>query len=228
MKRSSLPLAAVLLLALWAALAIPAGADSVEIRDEEFHYRWHLKNFLGRIASLFLPGSGEGSLTFHVNDKGLLQSELLITSEKSEEGEFWHYGSEMDLQRGRTVRAWTSYRYRGKSKSEKARVEEEGVADMALGIYLIRQDLPEEPRRMRIWSDGKIYPVVVIPRGEETRTIAGDEVATRHFTVEGVKEEGERYWKGKLDLWLAQDDAATPVELVIHRRRVGVRLELQP
>jgi hypothetical protein len=38
---------------------------------------------------------------------------------------------------------------------------------------------------------------------------------------------GRRKWKGKLDLWLTQDAAATPVEIVISRNLADVRMELK-
>jgi hypothetical protein len=81
---------------------------------------------------------------------------------------------------------------------------------------------------MEIWSDGKIYPVVVIPLGEETRRVGNTKVATRHFSVRGIESPDRRKWKGKLDLWLAKDDAATPVAILISRNLADVRMDLQP
>ena len=48
----------------------------------------------------------------------------------------------------------------------------------------------------------------------------------RGYAVRGIKQPGGRFWNGKLDLWLAEDEAATPVELFIARRGAKVRLEL--
>ena len=79
---------------------------------------------------------------------------------------------------------------------------------------------------MEIWSDGKTYPVVVVPLGDEARRIAGRPVSTRRLSVRGVELPGRRLFKGKLDLWLAKDEDATPVEILIDRRGVGVHLEL--
>jgi hypothetical protein len=33
-------------------------------------------------------------------------------------------------------------------------------------------------------------------------------------------------WKGSLDLWLTQDEAATPVEILVERGWAAVRLKL--
>lgn len=209
------------------ALLAPAPAMAFEGDGQErFVYRWELKKLAALLGGILLPGRGTGLLTVEPGD-GHVQSELLITSEQSDEGEFWRYGAEIDTDLGQTRRAWTSYLWRGESKSESSRIEEDGVIDVASGIYQLRQDPPDKPRRMRIWSDGKIYPVLVVPEGEETRTLAGGrEVETWHFRIQGLDIPGERYWKGHMDVWLAQDEAATPVEIYFNRTLVGVRLRL--
>ena len=211
-----MPLVALLGLALLA----PAPARAFEGDGEE-------RFVAALLGGILLPGRGEGLLTVEPREDGHVLSELLITSEHSDEGEFWRYGAEIDTDLGQTLRAWTSYLWRGESKSESSRIEEAGVIDVASGIYQLRQDPPDKPRRMRIWSDGKIYPVLVVPEGEETRTLPGGrEVETRHFRIRGLDVPGERYWKGHMDVWLAQDEAATPVEIHFDRTLVGVRLQL--
>jgi hypothetical protein len=81
---------------------------------------------------------------------------------------------------------------------------------------------------MEIWSDGKTYPVVVIPLERATRKVGSESVAVRHYAVRGQQIPGRKRWKGKLDLWLAEDAAATPVEITISRNLADVTLELQP
>lgn len=192
--------------------------------NEEFRYRWQLRNLLGFVAGLFLPNEGEGSLTFH-RTNGHLKSELTITSPQAENG-YFRYGSEIDVRTLQPIRAWSSYSWRGESKSKDEPVVEKGVLDVAAGIYAIRSDPPDKPRRMMIWSDGKIYPVVVIPLGIESRNLPQGKVRTRHYSIRGVEVPGQRRWKGKLDLWLATDGAATPVEILISRNLADVRMEL--
>jgi hypothetical protein len=218
-------LRALLLAVLTLAAALPAQASDPV--SEEYRYRWRLGNLLGKVAGLFLPSHGEGVLRVTPAGGGNLTSELLITSHESRAGEYWRYGSELDPETGRAVRAWSSYRWRGEEKVKRAEIEAEGVVDVVSGIWAIRRDPPLRPRRMEIWSDGKIYPVVVAPRGRETRVVAGREVATRHFTVTGYDVPGKRRWKGSLELWLAEDPQATPVEIRIARPLANLRLELQ-
>jgi len=212
----------VISLALLASAASAAAGE-----DERFVYRWELKKLAALLGGILLPGHGEGLLTFERRGDHRLLSELLITSEKSDEGEFWRYGAEIDRQAGRTLKAWSSYVWRGESKSESAEIEESGVIDVASGIFQIRRDLPTRPVRLRIWSDGKTYPVLVVPKGEETRTLPGGRrVDARHYRIQGLDLPGERKWKGHMDLWLAKDEDNTPIEIHFDRTLVGVRLKL--
>ncbi len=218
------PLRAALAAPIALALAVSPAAARQE-HDETFRYRWQLKNLVGTIAGLFLPNQGEGSLTIEQQANGNLRTELYITSPKSREGEYWRYGSEIDPDTLNAVRAWTSYKFRGEEKSRSESVARQGVQDVASGIYSIRRDPPEKPRQMEIWSDGKVYPVVVHPLGAEWRQLPGGKVLTRHYSVRGVPAAGRR-WKGKLDIWLAADEAATPVEIRLSRNLADVHLVL--
>ena len=51
---------------------------------------------------------------------------------------------------------------------------------------------------------------------------------TRHFSVRGIDVEGQRHWKGKLDLWLATDATSTPVGILFSRNLADVRMDLKP
>jgi hypothetical protein len=231
MNRKRHPRAAPGLLLL-AALALPAAARAAEPSpstppaSEEFHYRWALHNFLGTIAGLFLPNHGEGELTFKTTESGHLKSERMITSREAG-GDYWRYGAEIDPARLQPIRAWSSYAWRGKSKSESQEITQQGVIDIVSAIYSIRNDPPEKPRRVDIWSDDKVYPVLIMPRGSERRTLPAGAVDTRHYAIRGIDSgAGRRQWKGKVDLWLATDPAATPVVIQISRSLADVRLEL--
>ena len=222
------PRKSVLLCALALLLAGAwASAQQVRPQEEEFKYRWQLRNFIGNLAGLFLPNHGEGSLTFKKDRNGRLRSELTITSGASKEGEYFLYGSEVDVRTLQPIRAWSSYSWRGETKSKSAEIEQDGVLDVASGIYSIRSNPPQKSRRMEIWSDGKVYPVVVIPLGLERRqTQGGKKIDVQHYSIRGVDMPGRRRWKGKLDLWLARDEVATPVEILISRNLADVHLEL--
>jgi Protein of unknown function (DUF3108) len=203
----------------------PPAAQS-PLRDEEFHYRWELGNVLGNVAGLFLPRRGQGSLTFKGQD-GHLRSELLITS-PGHDGEYWRYGAVIDPRRLQPIRAWSSYLWRGKTKSKSEEFPQQGVMDVVSGIYALRRNPPEKVRQMEIWSDGRVYPVQVIPLGLEQRKLPGGTVRARHFSIRGIDRPGARRWKGKLDIWLTPDASATPVEMLISRNLADVHLQLLP
>jgi len=221
----------ILLAGALTALLLPSLNASGEerARNEEFRYGWQLRNFVGAVAGLFLPNSGEGSLTFKSQKNGHLTTELTITSSDTKNGEYFRYGSEIDTKTLQPIRAWSSYSWRGETKSKSSPIEQTGVLDIASGIYSIRQNPPDKPRRMEIWSDGKIYPVVVIPLGVETRKLRdGRKAELRHFSIRGVDAPNRNRWKGKLDLWLSRDDAATPVEILLSRNLADVHMEMKP
>ncbi|HEX2163107.1 MAG TPA: DUF3108 domain-containing protein [Thermoanaerobaculia bacterium] len=219
-------LLAPLLLAATLVPGLPSlAAEAPATGPEELHYRWNLGRLLGRVAGIFLPDEGDGVMTLK-RANGDLVTELVITSEQSRDG-FWRYGSRIDGESGNAERAWSSYRWRGEEKSKQEDLTAAGVKDVVSGIYAIRQDPPTSTRRMEIWSDGKIYPVVVVPRGEESRKIDGERVPTRHYTVRGDKSQEGRYWDGSLELWLAKDAANTPVEIHIARDLAALQLRLQ-
>lgn len=194
---------------------------------EEFHYRWRLTNLLGHLAGLVFPRDGLGVLIFRTDGHGHVISELEITSEKSAAGEFWRYGAEIDPLQQRTVKAWSSYRYGEKSKTKETTVDQRGVVDVASGILHIRRSLPAKPERLSIWSDGRIYPVEIIPKGLGPRRVGPRTVSARSYVIRGVEVPGQRFWKGSLELWLSQDSAATPVAILLRRGGIGFLLELQ-
>jgi hypothetical protein len=226
LRRGACFLAALVLVAATLLAAPPAAAAEAVHGPEELHYRWNLGRLLGRVAGIFLPSEGDGVMTMR-RANGDYVTELVITSEHSREGEFWRYGSQIDPKSGFAEKAWSSYRWRGEAKSKREELNGANVIDIVSGIYAIRRDPPKASRHMEIWSDGKIYPVTVIPKGEATRQIGGQAVATRHYTVRGYKTAGGRYWKGALELWLANDAAATPVEMHITRDMAALQLRLQ-
>lgn len=207
---------------------LPGSPATAQTADEDFHYHWHLGNVVGTVLGLFLPHQGDGELAFKMQKDGHLRGELLITSPDSKQGEYWRYGSEIDPHTLQPIRAWTSFFWRGRSKSTSDEIEQKGVLDISCAIYTIRHEPFQKPRDMEIWSDGKIYPVTVLPMGDEVRTIANQKIETRHYAIRGRDLPDRRKWTAKVDFWLAKDAAATPVEIQISRRLADVRLELKP
>lgn len=221
MRRLLAPLLAVAISSM-ALLAPAAGAHETEI----LRYSWNLGGFLGTFARIFIPGRGDGALVTRSAPSGNLEVELDITAPAAK-GEYWRYGAEIDPKDGTTLRAWNAYRFRGEDKQESSDLGDKEVIDIASGILLLRREQPRRPLNLRIWNDGKQYPVVVLPRGRTWRRVGGQRIATDHYAIRARRVPGERLWKGKLDIYLADDDTATPVEIVLERRAAKVKLELE-
>lgn len=213
-------LAGAVLAALFAAAPVRAAGD------ETLVYRWRLDGLVGALAGLFVPNAGEGLLTLRHLPEGRLRSELTVTAEHRAAGDYFRYGAEWDPATGTTLSAWSSQRWRGEEKSKRAEVGQTGVIDVASAVHMLRLNPPAAPRRLEIWSDGKLYPVSVVPHGHERRRVEGREIDVRHLTVRGVALPDRRLWKGSLDLWLTTGPEATPVEILVARSSARVRLEL--
>ena len=183
---------------------------------------------VGSDASLVEESHGEGLLTVEPLPDGVVRSELVVTSRQSKSGEFFRHGAEWDPASHRTLRAWSDQLWRGEQKTKQAEIETPGVIDVVSGILEIRHDPPAAPRRLEIWSDGRLYPVLVVPHGAERREVAGTPVETRRYAVRGLAIPGRKLWKGELELWLAEDGRTTPVEILVSRRGARVRLLLDP
>lgn len=232
MRSSTLSLALVAWLAGWGVSPLRASqpadpvGDAAGRCDEVLHYDWQLTGALSLLAGLFLPSHGVGTLTTGPGEEGRIVTELRIESPQAgDEGEFWEYGAEIEPAEGDTERVWSAYRWRGEESSERETLDD-GVVDVVSGIWTLRRDPPESPRRMEIWSDGKLYPVLVLPGATEQHTVCGERRTVRHIKVRGVKVADRRYWKGSLELWLADDAAATPTRIVLDRGWARVRMEL--
>jgi hypothetical protein len=205
--------------AVVACLARPASAST-----EHLDYDWKLKGFGGAIIGLFFPDSGDASLVTETGPGAASTTVLELTS-PHREGEFYRYGSEIGTT-GFPVRVWSAYQFRGKSKMRERAIAEEEVLDFASAIHLLRRERPVGERLIRLWSDGREYPLTISPADEETVDCTGRSWTARRYVIEGRKVEGEKYWKGRFQIWLADDADATPVRIVGEKGLLTVRLEL--
>lgn len=197
---------------------------------ERFDYRWSLAGFKGALARLFVPGRGEGRLTTaRVDDGGgseYIHTELLISSRDGQEGEFWLYGAEIDPVARRTVRSWSSQRFRGEAREREREAEDVDALDLASSIYYLRQERPDRATEDVIWSSGRLNAVMVRPGPRGTAVWQGRRVATRSYSIRGLSKPGHRTWSGQMDLVLTDDEQAIPLEIVVVRKGLRVRLEL--
>lgn len=217
-RPARLSCAGVLLVAL---LLGPAPAAAVEKLD----YRWQLKGFGGFLVGLFFPDSGEASLITEPGPGSGLRTHLEIVSPKRQ-GEYYRYGAEIG-ERGDAVRVWFSSSFRGETKRSEEVLEKSGVLDFAAAIHVLRREMPEEARKLCLWSEGKLYPLVLSPAGVDEIDVSGQSWQARHYLAQGLRIDGERFWKGRFHLWLAFDERRTPVRIVGERGLLTVRLDLE-
>ena len=211
------------------ALTGAVGAETslqASSEDERLVYRWKVEGFKGLILRLVAPSRGEGSLTTVLNDEGQFETELHMSAKSRRKGDFWRYGSSFDEQAGRSLRAWTAQKIGDKARDREADLEDDDVIDLASGILLVRRNPPKQRRKMRIWSNGKLYPVIIEPHGVGRAEFRGQETRVRRYSISGYRVPGEREWKGGLELVLADDESATPVEMFVLNKGVRARLEL--
>ena len=224
-RRIGLALALLSSVLVWAS-GVEAAMDNSAGFEESLTYRWHLSGVRGVLARMFFPGQGEGLLRTVADGEGRLTSELRISSPARDNGEFWLYGAQIDAEGERTLRAWSRQRFRGKAKAKESNLSRDDVRDLTSSIYFLRKNLPQRPRTTQIWSSGKIYPVLVRPGATGERILAGSKVRTRSYSLRGVDRGRERTWRGRLDLVLAEDGKATPLEIVVASSGWRVKLEL--
>ncbi len=207
---------------LGALLLLPAAVKA----EEKLTYTWRVEGFFGAVAGMFFPSRGDASLVETTLAGGNVQSSLLITSREDKDESFFRYEAEIDPASGSTVAARSSQLWRGKTKNKSSPTIEAGAVDVASAIHLLRRTLPARRMELEIWSDGRLYPVEVVPLGVATRKLGGTKVATRHYSIRPLVRPERRVWKGELDLWFAQDEAATPIEMLVARPPAKLRLEL--
>jgi hypothetical protein len=209
------------------ALLLGLAPVSATAESESLNYEWRVKGFVGAVLGLFFPRAGEARLTTQESRESDVESTVLeLTAEKRRPGDFYRYGADSPGG-GSPTRLWSEYLYRGKARQKEESVEESGVLDFASAIAHLRSVRPTEPLELTLWFDAKRYPIVAIPREEELVPVGDVPITARHYRVQGRRVEGERFWKGRFGLWLANDEVATPVRIVGKKGAVTVRLALR-
>lgn len=218
------------LLGLTIALASVASGSSLP--SEDFRFQWSLRGFKGFVARVLIPGRGEGKLTTEARGGEILATELLISSQQGRSGEYWLYGSEINASERRVLRSWSSQRFRGKSrKKERDATSSESpeaskALDLASSIYFLRREQPEAVQRAEIWSSGRVYPVEIRPGKKGLADWQGQQVATRLYQLRPLRVPGRKRWDGSLDVVISADDEGLPLEIVVERKGLKIRLEL--
>jgi len=203
-----------------------AAAQAAAARGGEvLRLEWKLGGFLGVLAGLFVPSSGKALLTFVPADEERTEIELLVTA-RERKGEYLLYGASIEENSGSLASVWSCSEFRGKYEAREQDIEGEKFIDYSSVIWQLRWHPPEEPTRMTIWSEGKIYPAEIEPLGPSNRKIRGEKIDVRGYLVRGAKVDGKRSFDDSIYVYYARDADATPVEIMGKRSMVKVRIQL--
>lgn len=195
---------------------------------EAINFTWRIEGLKGLVARIFnlVPTAGEGVLEVFSADAGRLVCRFRATSHQESAEDHWTYHAEVNLDEERTERVWDSWNFRGRHREKEYDLSSESAIDIVSGLHLLRLAPPTEPGRITAWSGGKVYPILVTPRGLEQREIHGRLLLVRHFSVTGIREPGQYFFKPQGDIWLEDSDEAIPVEILYRRRGLRLRLTL--
>jgi Protein of unknown function (DUF3108) len=244
----------VLLLVVASASANAAEASCNSTNVEELRYSWRLKGGVRFLAGFVFPTAGVGNLrtVYPQTGDSAIHSELLITAPNGRKGGFYGYESDMDTRGSRTLMTYHGYAWGKKSRNERtifdyvkrlARIRkqtpegvedrvkplpnEEQTRDILTAIYFLRQNALSlnAPIQTKIFSDGKEYPVIFRPAGQQTLTIDGRKVPVKAFEI--VDAPGGKKWQGGVKVWLSSDERRLPVRIEIQQSIASMQLDLQ-
>lgn len=202
-----------------------AARSAAERGGEVLQLEWKLGGFFGVLAGLFIPSSGKALLTFVPAEHERTEIELLVTA-RERKGEYLLYGASIEESSGSLASVWSCSEFRGKYEAREQDIQGESYIDYSSVIWQLRWHPPEEPTRMTIWSEGKIYPAEIEPLGPSRRKIRGEKLDVRGYLVRGAKVDGKRSFNDSIYVYYALDDDATPVEIMGKRSFVKVRILL--
>lgn len=226
---SGAPLAVpVLLLALAAGSAAGAREAPAGVRSEKLHYRWRLEGLSGVLARILtrLPTTGDAVIELRARANDRLEVAFTGTSEKAAEDEYWKYEAVVNPEVWLSLRVTETLRYKKKHKTKTVELTDLEAIDVLSGLQQLRYVPTERIGRHTIWSDGKVYPVAVSAGALERRQVNDFEVTVRQLAIRGLKEPDRHLWKAWAELWLTDDDAAVPVEIVFHQALGQLRMTL--
>lgn len=240
------------LAALLALVALPAAAADLNCHGpantEEFHYTWRLRGGMSWIAGLVFPTSGVGELKTSYPPNANINSELLITT--TGKSGFYVYETQMD-DAGNTHMTYHGYSWGKKWRKERTMFDyvrriahihketpekpsdkdvampPETLRDILTAIHYIRQnaDKIRGTTTTSIYSDGKLYPVLLRPIARRVFTIGATRVSALGFEI--VDAPGGRKWPGGVNVWISEDARRIPFEIDIKESMASLQLELK-
>ena len=197
-------------------------------KSEDLRYHWKLEGLSGVLAKLLtrLPTAGDAAIRLERRSEDRLEVEFLATSDRATESDYFSYATVVDPGQWRSLRVTETLRFKEKHRTKTVDLSEYEVIDVLSGLQQLRYLASKRAGRHLIWSDGKVYPVEVSIGPLERRQVGGGEVMARHLAVRGLREPKRHLWKASAELWLTDDAAAVPVEIIFHQALGRLRMTL--
>ncbi len=158
-----------------AVASLPQLAEDAEV----LHFRWKTHGLL----KFLFPGSGTATLVTERARNGRVRSQLHVATDGDV---YWLAGSQVDAGSLTLIETWSSYRWRGRTKTKSKEISEHGVVDMIAAILTLREEQPQKKRRFQLLAGG-VYPIEATPQSDP-------ESGAIHYFLEGKQgRRGERW-----------------------------------
>jgi hypothetical protein len=221
-------------------------------RMEVVTYDWELNGFLSFFAGFRFPTEGSGTLATVVRSNATVATELRIASDEGER-DLYQYQSEIDPVTLGTLVSLDGYKFEGRHRAttttfdyaaktmrrEKVDTKKGGpptvrfdpipqgeIRDVLSVIYFLRKRATklQEPMETKVYSNGKLYSVLLTPGGVSTVALGGTKVSAKQYTISATDAETKK-WPGDVSFWLTHDEQAIPARILI--RQKGASLDLK-
>jgi hypothetical protein len=100
------------------------------------------------------------------------------------------------------------------------------IRDVLSVIYYLRKRATtlSKPEETKVYSNGKLYSVLLNPGGIVKLDLGGTRVDARQYTISATAAEKQK-WPGDVSFWLTSDGRAIPARILI--RQKGASLDLR-
>jgi hypothetical protein len=193
---------------------------------EMVRFHWKLEGFSGGLLRIFplAPSEGTGILESRLLTGNRLDYRFRASFVGSPDEDFWIFRSIVDLEKTRSLYVHDLRKFRGKQKIQEADLTNDHSLDIISGIHWLKVTQPNGNHRARAWADSKMYWIEIVANGFGPREVDGRTLPVEHYTIRGIKEPGEPFWKPTADIWIRADSERLPIEVLYQKGVAKVRL----